>query len=146
MNDKEFSLPAHSALVTIRKYFKCDRGCISVLKKLCIVPTSLLVFCTTTPVSTDLNLSNLTKYLVLRTQSRRCSLNHYSFSTAKRFYFLYPSAIMITLVSIPIRSQNFSVFKSLELSEVYHEFRKECIANSLQTVTAAAVELGAIFK
>jgi hypothetical protein len=88
MNDKELSLPAHNALVTIRKCFKCDRGCIIVLKKLCIVPTSPLIFCSTTPVSTDINFSNLTKYSVLRTQSRRCSLNHYSFAAAERFYFL----------------------------------------------------------
>ena len=40
MNDKEMPLPAHSALVTIRKFFKCDMVCICVLKKLCIVPTS----------------------------------------------------------------------------------------------------------
>ena len=87
MNDKELSLPAHSALVIIRECFKYDRGCVSVLKKLDIVP-SPLIFCSTTPVSTDLNLSNLTEYLVLRTHSRRCSLNHYSFSTAGRFSFL----------------------------------------------------------
>jgi hypothetical protein len=87
MNDKEMPMPAHSALL-IRKCFKCDRVCICVLKKLCIVPTSPLIFRRTNLVSADLNLSNLTKYLVLRTKSRRCSLNHYSFSTAERFYFL----------------------------------------------------------
>jgi hypothetical protein len=43
------------------------------------------------------------------------------------------------------------VFKSLELTEFCHEFRKECIANVLQTVAAAAaaadaVELAAIIR